>query len=495
MKRYEMLIVDDERDILRTLSLTFEEEYDVFEANSGADGLAILDQQEIALIIADQRMPEMTGVEFLERSIAKRPHAIRIILTGYTDTASLIRAINAGRIYRYITKPWNRDELKITVKRAFESYELAMENQRLLKELQAANERLQTENLYLKREVERDSPSDTIIGNSPAMRRIFDLVEKVIDSSATILLTGETGTGKGVIAHHLHHHGPRRGRLFIEQNCGALPETLLESELFGHGRGAFTGAVQDKKGLFEVADGGTLFLDEVSEMSPTMQVKLLQVLQDGKMRRIGETESRQVDVRIVAATNRDLDAEVKKGAFRADLYYRLSVFPIRTPPLRERREDIPLLVNYFLGKQCKKLKKPVMGLSQDAMQRLYDYDFPGNVRELQNLIERAVLLSNGSRLDLDEWLPRPCDPSHAAGSPTLTQVEKDHILEQLRSRNGNLALVAKDLGISRTTLWRRMKAYQITWGAGRSFCSHFRCHRRRRRRFGWRRNDLRASGR
>ncbi|KAB2961087.1 MAG: sigma-54-dependent Fis family transcriptional regulator [Candidatus Methylomirabilis oxygeniifera] len=467
MNRYGMLIVDDERDILTTLSLTFEEDYDVFQAGSGAEGLTILDRQEIALIIADQRMPEMTGVEFLERSITKRPQAIRMILTGYTDTASLIRAINAGRIYRYITKPWDRNELKITVKRAFESYELTMENQRLLKELQAANERLQTENLYLKQEVEKDPRSDTIIGHGPAMRRLFDLIEKVIDSSATILLTGETGTGKGVIAHHLHHRGPRRGRLFIEQNCGALPETLLESELFGHRRGAFTGAVQDKKGLFEVADGGTLFLDEVSEMSPTMQVKLLQVLQDGRMRRIGETESRQVDVRIVAATNRDLESEVKKGAFRADLYYRLSVFPIRTPPLRERREDVPLLVDYFLEKQCKKLKKPVMGLSQEAMQRLLDYDFPGNVRELQNLIERAVLLSNGSRLDLDEWLPRPGDPSHAAGSPTLTQVEKDHILEQLRSRNGNLALVAKDLGISRTTLWRRMKAYQIPWGARR----------------------------
>lgn len=467
MKRYGILIVDDERDILTTLSLTFKEDYDVFQAGSGAEGLAILEQQEIALIIADQRMPEMTGVEFLERSIAKRPLAIRMILTGYTDIAALIRAINAGRIYRYITKPWDRDELRIAVKRAVESYELTMENQRLLKELQAANERLQTENLYLKREVDRDPRSDTIIGNSPAIKRVFDLVEKVVDSSTTILLTGETGTGKGVIAHYLHHHGPRRGRLFIEQSCGALPETLLESELFGHRRGAFTGAVQDKKGLFEVADGGTLFLDEVSEMSPAMQVKLLQVLQDGRMRRIGETESRQVDVRIVAATNRDLESEVKKGAFRVDLYYRLNVFPIRTPPLRERREDIPLLVSYVLEKQCKKLKKPVIGLSQEAMERLCDYDFPGNVRELQNLIERAVLLSDGSRLDLDEWLPRPSHTSRAAESLTLTQLEKDHILEQLQSRKGNLALVAKDLGISRTTLWRRMKAYQIPWGTRR----------------------------
>jgi transcriptional regulator with GAF, ATPase, and Fis domain len=340
-----------------------------------------------------------------------------------------------------------------------------MENQRLLKELQMANERLQAENLYLKQEVERDPHLGTIIGKSAAMKRVFDLMEKVVNSSVTVFLTGETGTGKGVIAHYLHHHGPRRGRLFIEQNCGALPETLLESELFGHRRGAFTGAVQDKKGLFEVAHGGTLFLDEVSEMSPTMQVKLLQVLQDGRMRRIGETDSRQVDVRIVAATNRDLESEVKKGAFRADLYYRLSVFPIRTPPLRERREDIPLLVDYFLEKQCKKLKKPVMGLSQEAMQRLYGYDFPGNVRELQNLIERAVLLSNGSRLDVEEWLPTPCHSRGVEGSPTLTQLEKDHILERLQSRKGNLALVAKDLGISRTTLWRRMKAYQIPWGS------------------------------
>ncbi|MCZ7627231.1 MAG: sigma-54 dependent transcriptional regulator [Candidatus Methylomirabilis sp.] len=417
MKRYGILLVDDERDILRTLALTFEEDYDVFQAASGAEGLAILERHEIACIIADQRMPEMTGVEFLERSMATHPQAIRMVLTGYTDTASLIRAINDGRIYRYITKPWDRDKLKITVKRAVESYELTMENQRLLKELQAANDRLQTENLYLKREVERDPRSDTIIGNSPAMRRVFDLIEKVIDSSATILLTGETGTGKGVIAHHLHQHGPRRKGLFIEQNCGALPETLLESELFGHRRGAFTGAVQDKKGLFEVADGGTLFLDEVSEMSPTMQVKLLQVLQDGRMRRIGETDCRQVDVRIIAATNKDLEAEVKQGAFRRDLYYRMSVFPIRTPPLRERQEDIPLLVRYFLEKQCRKLKKPVIGLSQEAIDRLCDYDFPGNVRELQNLIERAVLLSNGSRLDLDEWLPRSCDPSRTAGEP------------------------------------------------------------------------------
>jgi len=465
MTRYRILLVDDEPDIVRTLSLTFEADYDVFQAGSGADGLAILARHEIACIIADQRMPEMTGVDFLERSLAVQPQAIRMILTGYTDTPALIRAINAGRIYRYITKPWDREELKITVKRAVECYELTQENQRLLKELQAANERLQAENLYLKREVEKDSRSDTIVGTSPAMQRVFDLMEKVIDSSATILLTGETGTGKGVIAHYLHHHGRRRNGLFIEQNCGALPETLLESELFGHRRGAFTGAVQDKKGLFEVADGGTLFLDEVSEMSPTMQVKLLQVLQDGKMRRIGETESRQVDVRIVAATNRDLESEVKKGAFRADLYYRLSVFPIKTPPLRERREDIPLLVHHFLDHQCKKLKKPVIGLSDEAIQRLLDYDFPGNVRELQNLIERAVLLSSGSRLDLDEWLPQPSDHPRAAGSPTLTQIEQDHIVQQLRSRNGNLALVAKDLGISRTTLWRRMKAYQIPWGA------------------------------
>ncbi len=462
MKHYGLLIVDDEKDILRTLSLTFEEEYTVFTASSGVEALEILEKEEVALILADQRMPGMTGVELLERTIPNHPEIIRMILTGYTDTDALIQAINIGHIYRYITKPWDRRELKLTVKRALESYELAMENRRLLKELQAANERLRDENVYLKRTLDKEIEFGNIIGESPAMQRVFDLVRKVADTPVTVLLTGETGTGKSLIAYHIHAQGPRKEKLFIAQNCGALPEALLESELFGHKRGAFTGAVADKKGLFEVADGGTLFLDEVSEMSPAMQVKFLQVLQEGKFRRVGDSTYRTVDVRTIAATNKDLEAEVKKGDFRADLYYRLNVFPIRLPPLRERLEDIPLLAEHCLKKHRDKMNREVVGFTPRAMECLCEYDYPGNVRELENLIERALILSTGPWIEAGEWwLPTPPVSACAKELSRLQQLERNHILERLEACKGNLGLVAKDLGISRTTLWRRMKEYQI----------------------------------
>jgi len=342
VKRHGLLIVDDEQEILRSLTLTFARDHEVFAVSSGTEALALLARQDIALIIADQRMPEMTGAELLERAIEINPNAIRMILTGYTDTAALVQAINQGHIYQYINKPWDRRELKLTVKLALERYELVMENQRLLKELQAANERLKDENLLLKKETDKEFGfTNTVVRQSPAMRRVFNRLDKVIDNSATVLLTGETGTGKTLLAHHIHSRGPRKDKLFIEQNCGTLPEALLESELFGHKRGAFTGAVQDRKGLFEAVDGGTLLLDEISEMSPTLQVKLLQVLQDGSFRRVGESQYRQVDVRVIAATNRDLSTEIENGRFRSDLYYRLNIFPLHIPPLRERIEDIP----------------------------------------------------------------------------------------------------------------------------------------------------------
>jgi two-component system response regulator HupR/HoxA len=471
VKRYGLLIVDDENDILRALSLTFEEEYNVFTAPSGAKALEILEKEEIALIIADQRMPEMSGIEFLERTIEKYPRVIRIILTAYPDTASLLQAINAGQVYRYIVKPWDRAELKITVKRALESYELALENQRLLQELQAANEQLKAENLYLKREVERDSRFENIIGKSPAMERAFDLVDKVINSSVTVLLTGETGTGKGLLAHCIHSHGPRKGKLCIAQNCGALPDALLESELFGHRRGSFTGAVQDKKGLFEVADGGTIFLDEVSEMSPAMQVKLLQVLQEGTFRRIGETEYKRVDVRIISATNKDLEAEVKKGTFREDLYYRVSVFPIRVPPLRERRDDIPLLALHFLEKHRKKLSKQVVGFSQEAMELVCGYDFPGNVRELENLVERALALAGDNTAITPDLLPEKVQRNdrvwEAAGARRDTlkeatdRIERQMIIEALEKYAGNKTQAALALGLSRVGFQKMLKRHRL----------------------------------
>jgi two-component system response regulator HupR/HoxA len=403
-------------------------------------------------------MPQMTGVELLEKVIQINPRIIRIILTGYTDTAALIQAINQGHIYQYITKPWERQELRLIVQRALETYELEIENRRLLKELQAANERLRVENAFLKTEVNKEWQCAEIVGSSPTMQHVFERVHRVIGNSVTVLLTGETGTGKTLLACYIHSHGPRKDRLFIEQSCGTLPETLLESELFGHKRGAFTGAIQDRKGLFEVADGGTLFLDEISEMSPLLQIKLLQVLQDGRFRRVGDSEYRQVDVRIIAATNKDLQAEIQQGRFRQDLYYRINIFPIHLPPLRERTEDIPLLAEHCLKKQQRKLKIPMNGFSEEALQALCDYGYPGNVRELENLIERALILSNGDRIELGEWLP--VSIIDAGSLSRLEKIEQSEIQRLLKLYEGNLTLVAKVMGISRTTLWRRMKDYR-----------------------------------
>lgn len=457
-KQYGLLVVDDEKEILRSLTLTFAEDYEVFTASSGAEALEILKQQKIALVIADQRMPEMTGAELLEKIFQIDPNIVRIILTGYTDIASLIRAINDGHIYQYITKPWERQELRIIVKRALESYELTLENQRLLNELRVANERLSDENRFLRNEVNKDLQDTDIVGQTPVMQDVFELVNKVTNNSVAVLLTGETGTGKTLVARHIHQQGLRKDRLFIEQNCGALPENLLESELFGHKRGAFTGAIQDRKGLFEVADGGTLFLDEISEMSSALQVKLLQILQEGRFHRVGENEYRQVDVRIVAATNRDLWTEVQKGRFRMDLYYRVNVFPIHIPPLRKRVKDIPLLADYCLKKHRRKLNSQANGFSDAALQALCRYDYPGNVRELENLIERALILSSGPRIEAGEWLPDLS--SNATGMTRLERLQRSEIERLLELHQGDLNQVAQDLGVSRTTVWRRLKDYR-----------------------------------
>ena len=456
MKRYSLLIVDDEKEILRTLELTFEADYQVFTANSALQALEILKtEREIALIIADQRMPDMTGVEMFERVIQIDPRIIRIILTGYTDNAALIDAINRGHIYQYIVKPWERQELRVMVKRALQSYELIVENQRLLEELRLANARLHDENIFLRQRIGQDVRDLDVIGKSVALSGVMDQVQRVLDSSVTVLLTGETGTGKTLLARYIHHHGPRRGNIFIEQNCGSLSEALLESELFGHRRGAFTGAVRDHKGLFETANGGTLLLDEISEMSPALQVKLLQVLQDGRFRRVGESNYQRADVRIIVATNRDLEQDVRAGRFRKDLYYRINVFPIHMPPLRERLSDIPALVEHSLKKFGQALRRPVPRISTEALQVLCDYDYPGNIRELENLIERAVLLNAGDQLDIGDWLP--IASLNPTGLPRLEQIERIEIERLLEKHDGNLGLVAQEMGISRTTLWRRLR--------------------------------------
>jgi len=459
MKRHSLLIVDDEKEILRSLTLTFMQDYEVFTTSSGIEALEIIAQKDISLVLADQRMPEMTGVELLSQVFAVNPNIIRIILTGYTDTAAIIDAINQGHIYQYITKPWDRQELRITIKRALESYEVILENQRLVKELQIVNNRLTDENFLLRREISRELNDPEIIGKSKAMQQVFAAINRVLDNPVSVLLTGETGVGKTLLARYIHYSGPRKERLFIEQNCGAIPEALLESELFGHRRGAFTGAVQDRKGLFEAADGGTLFLDEISEMSPALQVKLLQVLQEGKFRRLGENDTRQVDVRIIAATNKNLQAAVDSGRFRTDLYYRINVFPVPIPPLRERLDDIPLLANHYLNKQRRKRNLPVSGFSTEAMEGLCNYDYPGNVRELENLIDRALILSPGEQIEADGWLP--ASMLELAGLSKEQLVERTQLKQLLVFHQGNLLEVAEALKISRTTLWRRLKECRL----------------------------------
>jgi len=297
--RARILIVDDEEAILETMTFTFEDDYDVLTAPSAPEALSVLDSNApIAVVITDQRMPEMTGVEFLARVCERHPNTTRIILTGYTDHEALVQAVNGGQIYRYVTKPWNTKELRLTLQRGVEMFHLARENARLVEELRQANERLTAENTFLR----QAAPPAEIVGESPEIREVLALVARVAPSRTTVLIEGETGSGKELVARAIHTGGLRRDRLFVPVNCAAVSEGLLESELFGHRRGAFTGALSDRKGLFEVAGGGTLFLDEISETSPALQAKLLRVLEDGEVRPVGETRSRRVDVRVIAAT-------------------------------------------------------------------------------------------------------------------------------------------------------------------------------------------------
>lgn len=298
-----------------------------------------------------------------------------------------------------------------------------------------------------------------IVSERPAMQRVLALAKRVASTPVSVLLTGETGTGKSLLAQYIHLQSPRKERPLIAQNCGAMPESLCESELFGYKRGAFSGAMQDKRGLFEAADGGTIFLDEVSELAPGMQVKLLHVLQDGSLRRLGDSQTRRVDVRIIAATNKDLAAQVKQGNFREDLYYRLNVLSMCIPPLRERLGDIPLLAQHFLDKHRKRINPGVFCFSAEALQRLCDYDYPGNVRELENLVQRALVFASGPYVEIGEWLPST--PDSYPRLSRLNALEREEILKTVKSHLGNLTDAARALGISRSTLWRRLKEYQI----------------------------------
>ncbi len=466
---YGILIVDDEPGILESLELTLGSDYRVHTATGGEEALKILEREEIALIIADQVMSPMSGVEFLEKAIERNPHAIRMMLTGYADIGSLASAINEGRIYRYIPKPWEPDEVRLNVKRALEAFELSTENLQLAAALADANQRLRAENVHLRREVERRYAFDQILGSSAAMERVFDVMEKVAETDATVLISGETGTGKDLVARSIHYSGSRKGHRFVAQNCAALPDTLLESELFGHKRGAFTGAHADKQGLFELAHRGTIFLDEVGETQPGMQVRLLRVLQDGEIRALGSSETRKVDVRIIAATNRDLRKDVEEGRFREDLYYRLRVVEIGLPPLRERKEDIPILAHHFLDLSSRRMDRKVKGFTNEAMDRFVAHTWSGNVRELENEIERTVALAGEAETISVDMLSEDLRVGGSRAVVPLGDVSGDANLndavDDLKRRmilcaieeTGSKTRAAERLGIPRQSLQKMMK--------------------------------------
>jgi two-component system NtrC family response regulator len=384
-----ILIVDDEKNYLLVLeALLVDAGYEVITSDNTIEALEITVSHDLDLVITDMRMPGQDGMEFLAQLRSRQPGPPVIMMTAYATVEKAVEAMKRGA-FDYITKPFKNEELILTIRKAIEMHRLKQENRLLSLDLQ---ERYQFGN---------------IVGKSKIMRQVYEIIEKVAQTRASVLITGESGTGKELIARAIHFNSSRRDKPFISVNCSALSETLLESELFGHERGAFTGAVTQRKGRFELAHGGTLFLDEVGDMSPALQVKLLRVLQEMKFERVGGTTTLQVDARLVTASNRELEREVELGRFREDLYYRLKVVHIKVPPLRERRDDIPLLVHHFLEKAAKANAIPVKSVSHEALKYLYQYDWIGNVRELENVIERAVILCDGDDVrpqDLPEEL-------------------------------------------------------------------------------------------
>ncbi len=462
MKKHSILIVDDEPANRQKLQRTLHGEYAIHEARSGDEALALLEAHAIDAIITDQKMPGMTGLQLLEASRKRRPDLVRIVLTGYTEVEDLIEAINSGEVDKYLTKPWAPDDLRLTLREALEKRDLRRENERLAEELRLANERLQAENTFLRREVE-ESPSRNIVCGSPEMEHILQLLRRVTGTETTVLVQGETGTGKELIARYIHRAGSRRDRIFIPVNCGAIPRDLVESEFFGHARGAFTGAVQEKRGFFEMADGGTLFLDEIGEAPPELQVKLLRVLQEGEIMPLGTHQPRKVDVRLIASTNRDLKAEVDTGRFRQDLFFRINVFSVTIPPLRERRLDILPLAEFFLKEFSVRLNRRVRGFRGDTRRLLESYSWPGNVRELQNEVERLVLLADpeheiGPEL-LSDYIRQKARGERAEGNlkQAVQELEEEMIRDTMRRCKENKSRVARVLGISRQSLLVKLR--------------------------------------
>ena len=383
MSKARVLIVDDEKSMRDLLSITLEKEgYDVASATGGEAAIEMLHRDSVDVVITDLRMPKVDGLQVLRAAKEISPDTTVIMITAVASTESAVEAMKLGA-YDYITKPFKLDEVNLIVRNALE------------------RKRLRDENLYLRRQLETQHRFENIIGKSGRITEVFDTIRKIADSPSTAMITGESGTGKELVARAIHFNSFRRDKPFVSVNCGAIPEGLMESELFGHIRGAFTGAVSNKVGLFSAAEAGTLFLDEITEIPPLLQVKLLRAIQLREIRRVGDTKDIKTDVRLIAASNRDLEGAVEEGILREDLFYRLNVIPIQLPPLRDRREDIPLLVAHFLQKFGKELGKDVRGVAPEAMSVLERYHWPGNIRELENVLERAIVLGAGEMLGVD----------------------------------------------------------------------------------------------
>ncbi|MEY4527113.1 MAG: Acetoacetate metabolism regulatory protein AtoC [Nitrospirota bacterium] len=454
----KILVVDDEQSLREVLSIMLKRAgYAVTSVSDGEEAIEQVQKEIFDLVITDLRMPKVDGMEVLRAVKSASPETVVLIITAFATADSAVEAMKQGA-YDYLTKPFQVDEVQLIIRNALEK------------------RRLTTENILLKREMASQSSFAQLVGQSEAMQKVFDVVKKVADSKSNVLICGESGTGKELVARAIHYNSARSALPFVAVNCSAVPETLLESELFGHIKGSFTGAISNKAGLFEVANGGTIFLDEIGDTTPTIQVKLLRVIQEREFRRVGGTQDIKVDVRVVAATNKDLEKAVADGSFREDLYYRLDVIPIRLPPLRLRSGDIPLLVAHFLTRFSKESGKPVPTLSPEAMQVLLGHEWRGNVRELENLIERVVAFSTGGTVteaDMRGWLHRTVSPQQQGGIPTdlpddgldlegmINGIEKDLLLKALERTQWVKKKAARLLRLNTRSFRYRLEKYAI----------------------------------
>ncbi|MBC7953308.1 MAG: sigma-54-dependent Fis family transcriptional regulator [Rhodospirillaceae bacterium] len=469
-----ILVIDDEKQSQESLRRVLSDEFRVLTASNGDEAEAVLTNELVHAILCDQRMPGIQGVDFLKGVRERWPDPVRMIISGYTASEDIIAGINEAGIYQYITKPWEPVELIRTIKEALTLQELQAASAQASLDLKVAPAMLESVVAKKTGTLKKAHHFDRIVhaARSP-LADIIAMASRVSAFDISVLITGESGTGKELLARAIHYHSPRGDKPFVVENCGALPDQLLESELFGCKKGAFTGAYEDRIGLFEQASGGTIFLDEIGETSPAFQVKLLRVLQEGEIRPLGARLTRKVDVRVIAATNRNLEDEVREKHFRRDLFYRLAAFPLHIPPLRDRPMDIPVLAERLLAETRKGFGKPIKGFSEDAVAVLRSYDWPGNVREMQNEIQRMVALADGDTLDLDLLTPRlrarACPGGRALADAGGARTLKDHVEaleakllgEALSRHRWNISRVAEEMGLSRVGLRAKLQRYGL----------------------------------